>query len=230
MKLLETLKSSLPKYSTIQPSTRKKITYRPFTVKHEKVLLMANQTGNFDDFLLTLCDVIDECFGLTNSSKKLPIFDIEYFFIRLRAKSIGEIVEPRFICPITKESISIILNLDEIEPSFNKEHKHIIELSDKIAVTMKYPTVDYIIKNTGDYYDMIIDLIEKIETKDELIEANSTSRTTIEEFVNLLTQQQFKKLVDFFKTMPKIQKEINYQTSDGIERKIIFKGLRDFFQ
>lgn len=230
MKLLETLKNSLPKYTTIQPSTKKKITFKPFTVKQEKVLLMSNQTGNFDDFLITLCDVIDQCFEIKDSAKKLPLFDVEHFFIKLRAKSIGEMVEPKFICPVTKETITVTLNLDEIEPLFNENHKTAIQVSDKIVVTMKYPTIDYIIKNEGDYYDMIIDCIDKIETKDELIESTNISRVVIEQFIDLLTQQQFKKLVEFFKTMPKIQKEINYKTSDGIERNITFKGLRDFFQ
>lgn len=229
MKILETLKSSLPSYSTIQPSTRKKIKFRPFTVKEEKVLLTANETGNFDDFLITLTNVIDECYGIKKSIH-IPIFDIEYFFIKLRSKSIGELVNPTFKCPETDESITVNLNLDEVEPVYDETHNKTIKISDTILVTMKYPSVDYIINNKGDYYDMIIDCIEKIETKEELIESDHTSRQTIQQFVDLLTKPQFSKLTNFFKTMPKIEHEVKYQTSDGVTRKIKFKGIRDFFQ
>jgi len=96
---------------------------------------------------------------------------------------------------------------------------------------MKHPSLDYILNNSDvDYYDMLIDCIVSIETIDEIFNSVDVSRDTIKEFVESLTSKQFKNLIDFFKTMPKIEKEINYKTSDGIERKITLKGLRDFFQ
>jgi len=95
--IINKIKNQLPKYTIEQPSTRKKVTFRPFTVKEEKNLQIANQTGSYEDFLVTLSDVINNCFGIDVDSKSFPIFDIEYFFINLRAKSIGELIEPTII-------------------------------------------------------------------------------------------------------------------------------------
>jgi hypothetical protein len=229
--IINKIKNQLPKYTIEQPSTRKKVTFRPFTVKEEKNLQIANQTGSYEDFLVTLSDVINNCFGIDVDSKSFPIFDIEYFFINLRAKSIGELIEPTIICPETKENIKIKINLEEIKPVYDLSHKNKIDIGSNILVTMKHPSLDYILNNSDvDYYDMLIDCIVSIETIDEIFNSVDVSRDTIKEFVESLTSKQFKNLIDFFKTMPKIEKEINYKTSDGIERKITLKGLRDFFQ
>lgn len=230
MNIIEQLKNTIPKYFAEQPSTRKKIKFRPFTVKEEKTLLMANQTGNFDEFLITLSDIIDNCFELKNSAKTLPVFDIDYFFLCLRSKSVGEVIETKFTCPETNELVEITLDIDDIKPTYFENHNREVKVNDFMVFKMKYPSLEYMIKNNSDYYDMIIDCIESIETKDELIEAKNTSRDFIKQIVDLMTQPQFKQLVNFFQTMPKIEKEIEYQTSDGIKRKIILKGIRDFFQ
>jgi hypothetical protein len=227
------MKNSLPRYNLVQPSTKEIITYRPFTVKEEKTLLIANQTGSYEDFLSTLAEILDNCFELPVASKKLPIFDIEYFFLKLRSKSVGEIVETTIICPVTKEKVKIVLNLDSIEPTFNQEHKQKINISDDMIVTMRYPSLENLIKKTSkknDYFDLLLGCIHSIETKKELIESANTSKEDLEEFINLLTSEQYKNLINFFKTSPKLETTINYRTSDGIERKILLRGLKDFFQ
>jgi hypothetical protein len=230
-KLVEILKNSLPKYFIEQPSTRKNISFRPFTVKEEKNLIIANQTGSSNDFLLTLTEVIDSCFDLPEKSKKLPVFDIEYFFISLRAKSIGEILQTTFVCPKTNEKINIKLNLDDIKPVFDENHKDTFTIGSKLNIKMKYPTIEYLLNTTNnDYYDMLVDCVDFIETKDELIHSREVSRDTIVEFIENLSKKDFDMLIEFFKTMPKIEKEINYKTSDGVDRSIILKGMRDFFQ
>lgn len=233
MNIIETLKSTLPKYNTIQPSTGEIVTFRPFTVKEEKILLIANQTGSYEDFLSTLTEVIDNCFELKKPSNKLPLFDIEFFFLKLRAKSVSEIVEPIIVCPITNEKIKFKIDLDQIQPTINKDHKKEIQVSPNIIVKMKYPTISSSISKSGeslDYYDLIINCIESIQTPNELFESGISSRETINEFVDLLTKEQFLKIVEFFKTMPQIQHEVEYMTSDKTKRSLILKGLRDFFQ
>jgi len=228
--LLDQMKSCLPKYNLKQPSTGKNLKYRPFTVKEEKTLLMANQTGSYEDFLSTLSDIIDSCFEFKSSSRKLPLFDIEYFFLKLRSKSIGEIVEPIISCPVTNEKIKITLNLDEIEPLYSENHEKVIKFDDMI-ITMQYPSLEKLIsKEKMDYFDLLIECIVSIQTKKELIIAKEQSRKNMSEFVELLTTNQYKKLIEFFKTSPKIQKEVKYKTSDGEERILVLKGLRDFFQ
>jgi len=229
--LLDSMKKSLPRYNAIQPSTGKKIAYRPFTVKEEKSLLMANSTGSYEDFLTTLADIVNSCFSLPRDARELPIFDIEYFFIKLRCKSIGEMAQPVIICPVTQEKINLDLNLDDIEPIKNANHSDVIKL-DNMIVKMRYPTLEDFIqkKENTDYYDLLVDSIETIETAAEKIESKDCSRENLQEFVDLLSRDQFKKLIDFFKTMPKIEKEVTYRTSDGVERKLTLKGIRDFFQ
>jgi hypothetical protein len=229
--LINMLKTSLPKYVTEQPSTGKKVKFRPFTVREEKTLLISNQTGTYEDFLFTLSDVINNCFELNIDSKKLPIFDIEYFFLILRSKSIGEIIEPTIICPITQEKINLTLNLDDIKPIYDNNHNKEFVINNEIKITMKYPSLEYMaLEKPEDYYEILIDCIDKIETKEEIIEYKNTSRELLKEFVDNLTQIQFQKMIDFLKTMPKIEKEIKYKTSDGIERTLVLKGLQDFFQ
>ena len=227
---LNDLKNSLPRYNIVQPSNKKKLTYRPFTVKEEKALLIANSTGNNQDFLTTLGNVIESCFNIEDA-KNLPIFDVEYFFLKLRCKSVGEFIEPVIICPVTNEKLNIYLNLEEIEPKYDKNHSKEINL-DTFIVKMRYPTLlDFIEKEENeDYYDMMLKCIESIQTQKELIETKNATSEEIKEFVDLLTKAQFNKLRDFFKTMPKIEKELIYKTSDRVERKLLLKGIRDFFQ
>lgn len=228
---LDYMKKSLPRYSTTQPSTGKLVEFTPFTVKEEKSLLISNSTGNREDFLLTIASIIDSCFRLEDGAENLPIFDVEYFFIKLRCKSIGEIIESTIVCPYTSEKINITLNLEDIHPEYFDGHTAKINL-DNMIVTMRYPTlIDFVKKKEKeDYYDMLLKCIKSIETSKELIETKNCSEQNIKDFVDLLTKQQFIKLIEFFKTMPKIQKEIKYETSDGVVREIVLRGIRDFFQ
>lgn len=231
--LLNSMKKTLPKYNAKQPSTGKNISFRPFTVKEEKALIIANQTGSYEDFLITLADVIDNCFDLKISTKNLPVFDVEYFFLKLRSKSIGEILEPVISCPVTGEKVKLYINLDDIEPVLDSKHTKKINIDDFIIVKMKYPSLEMLIdkeKTKSDYFDLIIDCIESIETKSEIIEASNVSKENLKEFIELLTSEQYKKLISFFKTSPKLEHEVKYVTSDSTERTIILRGLRDFFQ
>ena len=228
--ILEKMKSSLPRYITKQPSTGKNVTFRPFTVKEEKHLLMVKQTGEYKDFLSTITNIINSCFDLSTDAKKLPIFDIEYFFLKLRSKSIGEIVQPIIVCPVTREKISLTLNLEEIEPVGNMSDFK-IKISDEILVNMRYPTIDFLIKNSSeDLYETTLNCIESIETIDQKIENSDISKTEFLEFIDLMTNEQFMKILNFLKNIPKLEKEIKYKTRDGVERNIKLKGIKDFFQ
>jgi hypothetical protein len=149
----------------------------------------------------------------------------------LRCKSIGELIQPTIVCQTTKEKIDLNLNLEEINPVYFDNHTKEIKL-DNFIVNMKYPTLNDFInkKENEDYYDMMIKCIDTIESPKELIETKNANKEDIQEFIELLTKPQFNKIVEFFKTMPKIEKEIAYRTSDGVERKLLLKGIRDFFQ
>ena len=231
--LLDNMKNSLPKYNIVQPSTGKIVTFRPFTVREEKALIIANQTGSYEDFLSTLSDIIDNCFNLTVSAKKLPIFDVEFFFLKLRSKSVGEIIEPTITCPATGEKIKISVNLDTVEPITNPLHSREILIASNILVKMNYPSLDNLIKRSNvktDYFDLLLECIQSIETNSQIIETGTASIEEMKEFIELLTSEQYKKLIDFFKTCPRLEQMISYTISDGTKREILLKGLRDFFQ
>lgn len=231
--LLDNMKNSLPKYNIVQPSTGKLVTFRPFTVREEKALVIANQTGSYEDFLSTLSDIIDNCFNLTVSAKKLPIFDVEFFFLKLRSKSVGEIIEPTITCPATKEKIKILVNLDAVEPITTPSHSKEILIASNILVKMNYPSLENLIKRSNvktDYFDLLLECIQSIQTSTQIIETGTASIEEMKEFIELLTSEQYKKLIDFFKTCPRLEQNISYTTSDGTTREIVLKGLRDFFQ
>lgn len=231
--LLDNMKNSLPKYNIVQPSTGKLVTFRPFTVREEKALVIANQTGSYEDFLSTLSDIIDNCFNLTVSAKKLPIFDVEFFFLKLRSKSVGEIIEPTITCPSTKEKIKILVNLDAVEPITTPSHSKEILIASNILVKMNYPSLENLIKRSNvktDYFDLLLECIQSIQTNTQIIETGTASIEEMKEFIELLTSEQYKKLIDFFKTCPRLEQNISYTTSDGTTREIVLKGLRDFFQ
>lgn len=229
--LLKQLKSNLPKYTTIQPSTGKKVKFRPFTVKEEKTLLMSKTTSSHSETIEVITDLIEACFEMKEDIRNLPFFDVEYFFIMLRCKSVGEEVETTFKCPETGEKIKQIINLEEIKPKYANNHSDTFTIGPNIKIKMRYPTM-MDISNEGnlDYYNLVLSCIHTIETQDELIECKNYPKQKLEELINLLTKEQFNKLIDFFKGMPSIECPVNYKTSDGIERKVVIKGIRDFFQ
>ena len=230
--LIKKLKKTLPTYTLTQPSTGKIISFRPMTVKEEKILLMSNQTGNNEDFLATIADVVERCFDVSDG-KAIPLFDVEYFFLKLRSKSIGETVTPTLICPETGESVSISVNLEDVTPKLSKSHTKNIVLSSGLSIEMRYPNVQDLLDMKDvefNYYDMLIKCITKIESDNELIETKNYNSELIQEFVDNLTKDQFQNLLNFFKTSPKIEIEVPYTTMDGVERTITLKGIRDFFQ
>lgn len=233
--LLEILKNSLPKYTVVQPSNDKVVTHRPFTVREEKSLMMAKETGSYTDFLLTVSEILDSCYGL--NSKKLPVFDVEYFFLKLREKSVSEFVKVSFTCPYTQERIKDIeINLSKLQVK-KQPIEFSIKLTDDIIVNMEYPKFEYLIEQSTvnpsgsiDLFDMVLNSINSIQTPAELIMKDMLSKETLKEFIENLTKVQYEKILDFFVKMPKVEYEIKYITSDDVVRSIVFRGIRDFFQ
>lgn len=233
--IIDVLKNSLPKYSIKQPSSNVLLMYRPFTVKEEKSLLVAKDTGTYTDFLLTISDIISNCYNI--DAKKLPIFDVEYMFLKLREKSVSETVLISFDCPETGERIkNIEVRLNEIEIK-KQDNSKSIKISEDIIVNLRYPTFEFLIENTDknengniDLYDMVLYSIESIQTPSEIVSNESLSKQSLNDFIENLTRSQYELILNFFIKAPKIEHEVYYTTEDGIERKIILKGIRDFFR
>ena len=233
----ELLTLDVPSYQVEIPSKRKKTFFRPFLVKEEKVLLQAQETGDATSILKALGEIITCCVENVGNPYELPLFDIEYLFIKLREKSVEESVSPLMICPETGERIELYVKLSDIELKKDDEHTEKIKLSETVEVHMKYPSlIDYIELQTLDttssetLYKLIVKCIEKIQTPTELIsDVQSLDDSEIEEFVNSMTNSQFESILNFFATMPRLEKEVEYKTSDGKTRKVLFRGLSDFF-
>lgn len=233
-------KSATPTYELKVPTTGENVKYRPFLVKEEKTLLLAHQSENIGVMIDTLKTVIDACtFGILNIDK-LAMVDIEYIFIQLRAKSVGEISELNFSCKKCedpKAKMKVNIDLTQLEVTFNPEHKKDIELFDDVGVRMKYPSIDTInkLKNVSDtqsesIFDIIVDCIDCVYDSDNVYPAIEQSRQELIDFVDNLTQEQFLKLQQFFETMPKLEKVVEFDCPIcGYHHVNTIQGLDGFF-
>jgi len=236
-RLSNILLSNIPKYEITIPSTGKSTTFRPFLVKEEKILLLAQQANSDSDMILAIKNIIESCVDDIDDVGNMPLFDIEYIFLQIRSKSVGEIVEPTIICPETGENINTSVLIPDITITRNNNHKQTISLSDDIVVTLKYPTLNIVNKNNAsmdytdpsNFYSIVADCIERIETKEESIDISTISKEEVLEFVDNLTTKQFENLLDFFITAPKLELAVSYTTSDEVERQVVLSGLSDFF-
>ena len=220
-------------YSLTLPSTGKKLEYRPFLVKEEKVLMMAMQSGENKDMVRALREIIDSCVLDNIDTKSLPMFDIEYIFLQLRARSIKCEKIKNANCTYTTE-----IDVDEIKVEKDENHKDMIDLNDDIKIKLRYPKIESSTDIAGlegkklvdKTFEMIGDCIEYIMEGEEMHQTSDYSKKDIDEFLNSLSSGQFKNIQEFFDTMPKVRKEITGKCqSCGKENTRILEGMGDFF-
>lgn len=234
-------KNPVPTYELEIPSSGKKIKYRPFLVKEEKVLIISMETGDDKQITNAIKEVISNCV-LTKGIKidELSIFDIEYIFLNIRGKSVGETVEVLITCPddeVTKVPVSIYL--DEIDVKIPDNHSRDIKLDGNMILRMKYPSMSEFIKNNfndqsnisvDDTFEMIINCIEQVYTEEESWLASDCTKKELTEFIDTLTSKQFKEIERFFETMPKLSHEITVKNPNtGVESTVVIEGLSSFF-
>lgn len=231
---------SLPTYELIVPSTKQKVKFRPFLVKEEKALLIAQQSEDQQVMLNTLKDVIKSCTSNKIDVEKLAMFDIEYIFTQLRARSVGEVSELVFSClecGDPKAKMNVNIDLTTLEVKFHEEHTNVINLFDNVGIKMKYPGLSLINKmkdnSTEDVsliFDVIIECIDSIFDEENVYPAHEQTKEELEEFINNLTQDQFVKIQKFFETMPKLEKEIEFDCPVcKHHHKHLIQGLDSFF-
>lgn len=232
-----------PIYTLEVPSTGGKIQYRPFLVKDEKALLIAQQSEDPEVMINTLKDVIKSCVKSEVDVDKLAIFDIEYIFTQIRAKSVGEIIELFMLCDEDhgadneKARVKININLEKLKVNKPKEHTNKIILFDDVGVVMKYPSLDIVkrlelTENAGieDIFAIIADSIDYIFNTEEVWYASDLTKEELMEFINNLTSDQFAKLQEFFTTMPKLTQDIEFKCPVcAKEHKRTIEGLQNFF-
>ena len=230
-----------PTYELVLPSTKQEIKYRPFLVKEEKLLVLALESEESKQISTAITSVIKACI-LTKGIKveDLPTFDIEYIFLNIRGKSVGEEVEVNIIAPddgVT--SIPVKINLDDIKVIENEDHNKQIKLDDNLMMEMKYPSLDQFIKNNFDFneestvdqsFDVIATCIDKIYSEDEVWATDDCSKKEVMDFLEQMNSMQFKLIEKFFETMPKLSHTIKV-TNPKTKKKsqVVLEGLSSFF-
>ena len=232
-----------PTYELKLPSTNKKIKYRPFLVKEEKILILALESKSQNEITNAVTDVLKKCI-LTRGVKvdDLPTFDIEYLFLNIRAKSIGEDIKLTVTCPDDGETkVSVTIYVDEIKVIRPKDHNIDIVLDDKMSVRMKYPSLNQFIESNFDTDDeaetmvdktfrVVADCMDTIFDGEDAWEAKDYSAQERLDFVQQLNSQQYKKVENFFSTMPKLSHTIEVVNPNTKEKgSVVLEGLADFF-
>ena len=234
-------KIATPTYELTLPSTGKTVQYRPFLVKEEKLLVIALESEDNKQITTAIKAVLRACV-LTKGIKveNLPTFDIEYLFLNIRGKSVGEEIEVNVICPDDeKTQVPVTINLDEIKVDKSEGHSNKIKLDSSIMMEMKYPSLDEFIKNNFDFnsknameqsFDLIASCIDKIYTEDEVWATADCTRKEIKDFLEQMNSSQFKEIEKFFETMPKLSHTVKVTNpKTKVESDIVLEGLASFF-
>ena len=229
----------VPTYELTIPSTDDKIKYRPFLVKEEKILLIAMESGETKAMLQSVKDIVDECTFNQLNLGNMPMFDIEYIFLNIRAKSVGEISKLKVLCQDDmKTYANVEIDLSEIQVQVSDEHTNKIELTDEMGVIMKYPTIDSFNVNniaditTDNMLEVIAACIAQIYDKkvEEVYDSKDSTQKELIEFVEQLNTKQFQDMQKFFDTMPALKHTITVKNpKTKKENKVTLTGLSDFF-
>jgi hypothetical protein len=234
-------KIATPTYELELPSTGKTVQYRPFLVKEEKLLVIALESEDTKQITTAIKAVIKACIKTRGVKvEALPTFDIEYLFLNIRGKSVGENLDVNIICPDDKETeVKVNINLDDIKCHKNEGHTNKIKLDDSLMMEMKYPSLDEFIKSNFDLdeknqmdqsFDLIASCIDKIYSEEEVWAAEDCTKKEMSEFLESMNSSQFKEIETFFETMPKLShtlKVTNPKTK--VESEVVLEGLASFF-
>ena len=233
-------KLSTPTYELEVPSTGKKIKYRPFLVKEEKILLLAMETEDEKQMADVVKTILSNCIQTARFKvETLSLFDIEYIFLNIRGKSIGETVELNVTCPDDGVTIvPIVLDLDDIKVQKSEDHTNVIKLTDEVSVVMKYPSMDLFIKNNmreskseiDDVFEIASMCIDQIVEGEDVYEASNFSKKEILEFLEGMDTKQFVEVQKFFETMPKLSHTVTIKNPEtNVESEVVIEGLSSFF-
>lgn len=228
-----------PEYELTLPCTKEKIKYRPFLVKEEKILIMAMESEDEKQIINAVKTIIKNCTTLKKKVEDLPTFEIEYLFLKIRSKSVGEVSNITLVCPDDEETeVSVEINLDEIEVNVPKEHTNNIKVNDTVGVIMKYPSLDTFVKNNFNTespnietaFELASSCIEQIYEGEDVWEAKDVTKKELMDFIESMDNQQFSKVQQFFDTMPKLEKVVTVTNpKTGIESEVKIEGLASFF-
>jgi len=239
-------KIDLPIYEANLISLNKKVKFRPFLVKEQKLFLMAAQSDELQDTVKSIKQVLKNCVLDDIDIDSLPLFDLEYLFLQLRARSVGEVSSLRYTCNnIIKDGeneekkcggiVKLDLNLLDIQPVKNENHTNIIKLSEKLGMTMRYPSFsileDLKIESESDLLKLLVGCIQSIYDEDQVYYAKDVSEEELIEFIDNLQQSDIQKVQEFFLTMPKLEKVMDFDCPKcGYHEEIKLEGIQNFFE
>ena len=231
-------KLNTPRYKLKLPSDGRVVNFRPFLVKEEKLLLIATETGGQDGLFDAIKQIISECSDITDV-ENLATFDIEYVFLQIRTKSVGETVEVLITCQDDGETeVKVEIPLDEIKVKKTRGHKKEIKLDDELIINMGYPDMDtFVNQNFGEggnqveqVFDMAASCIESIADTNQIYECKDLPKKELLEFLDQLNSKQFQMIQEFFETMPKLAHTVKVTNPNtGIETEVVLEGLASFF-
>ena len=234
-------KIETPTYELTLPSQDIKVKFRPFSVREEKVLMMAQETNKKQDITNTVIDVLNACTFNSMNLKELPLFDIEYLFLNVRAKSVSEIAKFKVVCPDDlKTRVPVEFDLTKVEVQVDDKHTNEIMLDEsrKLGVVFKYPSLGMLDTNlvdagdikTKDLFKLIINCIDHIYEGEKIYPAKDTTKQELQDFIESLRSNQFEKMQEFFKSMPVLKHEVEVENPNTkVKSTVTFQGLSDFF-
>jgi len=230
-----------PTYELELPSTGKKVKYRPFLVKEEKLLVLALETEDTKDISTAIKTVLKNCIQTRGVKvENLPTFDIEFLFLNIRGKSVGEEVEVNLIAPDDEETqVPVTISIDDIKIQKSKEHNSKVKLDNTLMMEMKYPSLDQFIKSNFDFteevsmdqsFDLIASCIDKIYNEEEVWSTADCTKKEVKDFLEQMNSMQFKEIEKFFETMPKLSHSVTFTNpKTKVESTVVLEGLSSFF-
>ena len=231
-------KLKTPIYTLDLPSTGEKVKYRPFLVKEQKILMMAQESENETEILDAVTTLVKSCTFDKIDGKKSPLFDIEYIFLKIRSKSVGETTTINVLCPDDNETYApVSIKFDDVYVQMIDDHSNIIEITDDIKMVMKYPQLSDIksmssVKNEqSQVFDILKKCIWEVHHGDVIHNRVDVTDSDIEEFIDNFTTEQFEKVTQFFNTMPKLRHEVEVTNpKTKVKGKVIIEGLDNFLE
>ncbi len=232
-------KVTTPTYELLLPSTDRRVKFRPFLVKEEKILLIAMENNKEEEIFSAIKQIIKNCLFDSIDVETLPIFDLEYIFLHIRAKSVGEVSKFRVLCPDDKKTYADIeVDLTKIEVQVDDEHtnKIVVDEKRKLWIVLKYPSLSIfknpksISENPEEAFKLVVNCIDHIFEGEKVYPAKDSTEKELTSFLEELTQKDFEKVKQFFETMPKLKHEVEIENPKTKKKsKVMLQGLKDFF-
>ena len=226
-----------PLFALTIPSNGETVKFRPFTVKEEKILLIAQESNDIDQVVLSIKQILTNCIQ-DYDIDKLAVFDLEYILIQIRSKAVNNLLKFRVSDPDTEEMVDLELDIDEIEIVRNEDHKKIIRVTDTISLSMKYPSIDFIkVLRQGEdsedqsaaLFDLMRDCIDTVVEGESVYKISEFTVQEVTDFIDTLDGNVLNLIKEFFDTIPKMRFETKYKLKDGTEKTFVAEGTETFF-